>query len=244
MALQRWRVRHDTKQFAGELLTRIGARCSPTLLHQASDVANFLAAGRWMRQHGFTPRRVRHKNDVFAVAAADVKDERVLYLEFGVAGGWSLRWWSESLRNPEARLDAFDSFLGLPETWNGKAPKGTFSTGGVPPEIDDPRVRFVVGWFADTLPDYEWPEYDRLVVNCDSDLYASTALVLDFVGERLRPGDYLYFDDLTDQHHEQKAVSEFLEDSGIVVEAVAATRNLNGVLFRVVEPVRSLPASA
>ena len=66
------------------------------------------------------------------------------------------------------------------------------------PEIDDPRVRLFAGWFGETLPSYEWPSHDVLVVMMDADLYGSTATALAHVKERLLPGSYLYFDQF---HH-------------------------------------------
>jgi hypothetical protein len=117
--------------------------------------------------------------------AEKVRDRAVLYLEFGVFEGASLRFWSRALRNPEARLDGFDSFCGLPEDFdvNGPIVRETFDVGGRIPRIDDPRVRFFKGWFSDTLPEYEVPPHEVLVIVLDADLYSSTRLVLD----RFRP---------------------------------------------------------
>ena len=46
---------------------------------------------------------------------AEVQDQRVLYLEFGVFRGRTIRYWSRKLRHPETRLHGFDSFEGLPD---------------------------------------------------------------------------------------------------------------------------------
>ena len=68
-------------------------------------------------------------------------------------------------RTRRSHLHGFDSFLGLPHDWSLEGHKrGYFSTEGVVPRIDDPRVRFYPGWFEDTLPDYEWPEHEVLIV--------------------------------------------------------------------------------
>lgn len=75
-----------------------------------------------------------------------------------------MRQWSKLLRNPASTLHGFDSFLGLPHDWTLEGhERGYFSTEGQVPEIDDPRVRFFVGWFEETLPQYEWPEHEVLV---------------------------------------------------------------------------------
>src|SRR5215469_6659952 len=73
------------------------------------------------------------------------------FLEFGVFEGASLRAWSNLNRNSETRYWGFDSFEGLPEDWRPRLKKGSFSTAGHVPSIDDPRVTYVVGWFQQTL---------------------------------------------------------------------------------------------
>jgi hypothetical protein len=82
-------------------------------------------------------------------------------------------------RHPESRFYGFDSFEGLPEDWGNKA-KGTFSRQGEPPRLDDERVRFVVGWFHETLPGFvaEGSDYEAVLVHLDADLYSSTLFAL------------------------------------------------------------------
>lgn len=106
----------------------------------------------------------------------------LLYLEFGVFEGYSIRNWAESDRSSDSRFYGFDTFEGLPEDWNG-VPKGTFDVGSQMPSISDPRVCFFKGMFQDT-----WPDAQRaieaeasgrhLVVHFDADLYSSTLFVL------------------------------------------------------------------
>ena len=64
----------------------------------------------------------------------------VLYLEFGVFEGASMRRWSTALKNPASLLHGFDSFEGLPEDFDFKYPKGHFDVGGSLPDIDDDRI--------------------------------------------------------------------------------------------------------
>ena len=73
--------------------------------------------GRWMREHGYSvTHRVPTRQDVWAAVAARVRHRHVLYLEFGVASGRSIRFWSEELKNDASSLHGFDSFEGLPES--------------------------------------------------------------------------------------------------------------------------------
>lgn len=53
-------------------------------------------------------------------------DSEVLYLEFGVFEGESMRYLASRIKNPKANLHGFGSFEGLPETWNMDMRKGYF----------------------------------------------------------------------------------------------------------------------
>ena len=137
------------------------------------------------------------------------------YLEFGVSRGKSLRWWVAHAVHPMSSFVGFDSFDGLPEPWGG-SPKGSYSSGGSPPEIGDERVSFEVGLFQDTLgPFFQRPGYTAenrsLVVHLDADLYSSTLCALTLLAPRLKGGDVLIFDEfgsLRNPHHEFRAFWE------------------------------------
>ena len=67
--------------------------------------------GRWMADnHFFVKERVPSREAVFGSVARRVRDLRVLYLEFGVWEGESMRWWSDALKHPGSHLHGFDSF--------------------------------------------------------------------------------------------------------------------------------------
>jgi O-methyltransferase len=220
-----------------QLFTVVGARLPDRPLHWLQLALNYMRLGRWMRNRGFRfPLRVADREACWGVVAERVRDRKVLYLEFGVHKGASMRYWSAALRNPESRLHGFDSFEGLPEDFDvaGGYPKGRFSTGGVPPRIDDPRVEFFKGWFEDTLPAYAPPEHEVLVVTLDADLYSSTILVLNRLRNAIRPGTFLYFDDLSRPDHEPKAFDEFMRESGLRFRPVVADRSLNNAVFECV----------
>jgi len=220
------------------VLTHVGSRIPRAAVRQSQAVANYLTRGMWMREHGFQPtRRVRERRDIFDSVADKLRDRRVLYLEFGVFHGSAIRYWSQALRHPEARLHGFDSFEGLPEDFDvlhGPNRKGFFSTLGQVPKVDDPRVSFFKGWFEETLPAYEPPEHDTLLVTLDADLYSSTICVLRHLRSSIRPGTYLYFDDLCRLEHEPKAFHEFMSDSGRRFELVCADHSLNRAMFQCV----------
>jgi hypothetical protein len=129
--------------------------------------------------------------------ASERLDAPIHYLEFGVFHGTSIRWWSEQVKDPNARFVGFDTFVGLPEAWAGLS-QGALTTRGQLPQIDDPRVSFEAGLFQDTLPGFlDRQRLDgRLVVNLDPDLYSSTLYVLTMLAPQLRPGDLLIFDEM------------------------------------------------
>jgi hypothetical protein len=154
-----------------------------------------------------------------------------LYLEFGVAAGNSMRTWSEFLRHPESILHGFDCFEGLPEAW-GECPKGTFSTGGTVPKIDDRRVQFFKGLFDQTLPMYQPPHRDLVVINIDVDLYSSAIYVLRQLRSLMRPGTCIYFDEFFSLGHEERAFREFVLETGSRFDCIGATILDSAAAFR------------
>jgi len=200
-------------------------------------VVNYMKLGRWMADNDFrVKRRVRDRDAVFDVVAEQVRDRRALYLEFGVYTGESMRYWSGALEHPEARLHGFDSFEGLPEDFDVDGPyvKGTFDLAGTPPEIDDPRVKFFKGWFDQVLPTYDVPEHDLLIMTLDADLYSSTICVLRRFRPYVKPGTFIYFDDMSRPDHEPRAFREFMEESGLKFRLVCADQSLNNAFFECV----------
>ncbi len=213
------------------ILTLIGARLSERRIIQMQALINYLCVGHWMKLHHFLfPKRVADRQAVYAELGARVAASKVLYLEFGVASGVSMRWWSQALKNPEAVLHGFDSFEGLPEE-GGPWRQGQFDMRGQVPVINDPRVKFFKGWFNQVLPTYSVCSHDVLVVNLDADLYSSTIYVLRWLRPYLKQGTLVYFDEMNHVEHEPRALAEFLKESGIRFKAIAADKTLAFVGF-------------
>ena len=217
------------------LLTVIGSRLSNRCLLQIQAPVNYLKIGRWMRDHGFSiNHRVPTRQDVWAVVVNQVRNRKVLYLEFGVAWGSSIKYWSRELKNPESMLHGFDSFEGLPEE-GGPWSKGEFNTMGRVPEINDPRVQFFKGWFDQVLPSYSIPAHDALVINMDADLYSSTIYVLRFLRSYIRPGTFIYFDEMIHVEHEAHAFDEFIKESGLQFRLVSTDMTMAHCCFECYE---------
>lgn len=137
-------------------------------------------------------------------------------VEFGVGDGLSLAIIAE--RMP---VTGFDAFLGLPEDWRPGYPKGTFATS--PPPVG-PNSSLVIGWFADTLPKFDFAALAPIrLVHFDADLYSSTKTALDHIGQHLQVGTVVVFDEFHGypgaEQHEERAWREFAEsvDIGWVV---------------------------
>lgn len=213
------------------LLVAAGRRMTDRRLNDASSVLNYLTVGKYLARH--KPRLLPDRYAVYDHVAAPIREERMLYLEFGVAAGDALRHWATSLTNRETQLHGFDSFEGLPTYWIPGRPAGHFAQDGKPPDIADSRIRWHVGWFGDTFNKFDWPSgYDGLIANFDADLYESTREALEFVEPHVRPGTIFYFDEFNHRDHELRAFDEYLKRAGAQAEAVAATHDLAHVAFR------------
>ena len=132
------------------------------------------------------------------------------WVEFGVAGGTSLR--RMAAERGAARLWGFDTFTGLPERWTRKDsldfPAGAFAQGHVPVTEG---AHLVTGLFQDTLPAWCPPE-PVTFAHVDCDIYSAAACVLRHLPPRLAPGAVVLFDELVNypgfEDHEMRALYE------------------------------------
>ena len=140
-----------------------------------------------------------------------IKGEAIDYLEFGVFQGASIRYWASLNNNQDSRFFGFDSFEGLPEDWQPGKAKGHFDVGGSIPRVEDARVKFIKGWFEDTIPPFarEFSTKNRLVLHIDADLYGSTMLALVHLGPFMSKGTLMIFDEFYDRQHEFKALMDW-----------------------------------
>jgi len=133
------------------------------------------------------------------------------YLEFGVHEGQSIFHFSKVNKSLGSRFFGFDCFTGLPEDWNRDYKRGHFNTDGCAPKTDDPRVKFVIGMFQDTLPSFltSFKPESQIVVNIDCDLYSSALYCLTKLDAYLPKGTILIFDEFGDVLHEFRAAYDY-----------------------------------
>jgi hypothetical protein len=220
---------------------QVDARLPGRLASGALALAETLEMGRWLHAARYSLKpSYPNREALFEAVASSLQNKIVLYLEFGVWRGDSMRAWSNLLKNPNSRLHGFDSFIGLPEDWMPGFEKGHFSTDGACPALMDTRVEFFKGWFHETLPSYVLPPHDNLIVNIDSDLYLPARYVLDFLAPHFRPGDLVYFDEFHVPHDEVRAFREFIRNSGAVFSLFDATAGFSGVVFKCETPQQTV----
>ncbi|MFY0599126.1 MAG: class I SAM-dependent methyltransferase [Cyclobacteriaceae bacterium] len=170
----------------------------------------------------------------FLLEHKSLKDEPISYLEFGVASGNSLKWWSENNSNGNTNFWGFDTFEGLPEKY-GTYEKGVFTQEGNFPNIPDERINFVKGLFQDTLlktiPKIDFSK--SLIVHLDGDLYSSTLFTLTVLYPYLKKGDILLFDEFGVPYHEFKAFDDFIKSFYIKLEPIGAINNYLQMAFEI-----------
>lgn len=154
------------------------------------------------------------------------------FMEAGVCQGGAaifMRGLQVALGQEDRRVWLADSFEGLPPPthevdrawdldWSEErqpwlacdldAVRDNFRTYGL---LDD-GVRWLQGWFSDTLP--EAPVERLAILRADADLYQSTREILDSLYHRVSPGGFVVIDDYAVDAC-RHAVDEFREEHGV-----------------------------
>ncbi len=172
----------------------------------------------------YDARHVIERKDLWDICIGTMgKATSVLMLEFGVWQGESISYFSKNLTHSASCFWGFDSFEGLPEDWKHMQ-KGTFSTKGTMPVIDDSRVHFVKGWFQNTFAEGVAsarganPTPGAVLVHFDADLYSSTLFLLSRLYDQFEEYHFI-FDEFTGD--ECRALLNFQQSHGCEVEFIA-----------------------
>ncbi len=146
-----------------------------------------------------------------------------LVLEFGVHQGQSLTKVANIIK-PD-KIYGFDSFLGLAEPW-GRFPKGQWALDHTKIALPD-NAELVIGWFADTLPDFVKQHQDSLsycLIN--SGVYSAARDVLTNIESNIVIGTILHFGEIrcyTGCEDEIRAFNEYLERSNTEWQVLGTT---------------------
>ncbi len=177
----------------------------------------------WSYVKSHAGKTTRFHSDSFETLKFALDQARVegLVVEFGVRFGHSINFLAQNI---DQKVYGFDSFEGLPESWEGFQ-RGVFTTKGVLPDVA-PNVRLHAGWFADTLPHFaaEHPGPVRFM-NVDCDIYRSTKTIFEHLADRIVPGTVIVFDEYIFnpnwRHDEYKAFQEAVRENSWRYEYIA-----------------------
>lgn len=164
------------------------------------------------------------------------------YVEMGVCTGKTINF--IAALNPYQTIHGFDSFKGLPEDWmrgDVIVEKGTF---GFKNPNQLPAVLHNVilhpGWFRDTLSKFKkevLKDFPIAFLHIDSDIYSSAKEVFQALGDNIREGTIIVFDEFYNypgyENHEWKAFNEFLNDKKFAVEYIVYNVNHEQVALRI-----------
>ncbi len=156
------------------------------------------------------------------------------YFEFGVAGGYSFKWWLQKNEKEGSRFFGFDTFEGLPEKWGGFE-KGSMAYAMESLNITDSRASLYKGLFQDTLIPFleQYDSRNRKLIHIDSDLFSSALFVMTQLYRFLKPGDILLFDEFAVPQHEFLAFKIFTESFYINYEVIGAANNYLFVAIKI-----------
>lgn len=207
------------------------------LKHPLLTTSNTLSLTSWIARQDkktvlndfYTFRRdysKRYRLYQYMVDKLKLENEAVDYLEFGVCGGYSFKWWLSKCIASNSSFYGFDTFEGLPEDW------GTYNKGDMAaniPSTDDKRARFIKGLFQDTLPGFlseaNLKNGKRKIIHLDADLFSSTLFALTSLAPYLKKGDILLFDEFNVPNHEFFAFKMFSDSFYIKTKLLGAVNN-------------------
>ena len=146
-----------------------------------------------------------------------------LNCEFGVHEGFTINRIAKFIG--DEIIYGFDSFEGLPESWQMNdsisLDQGHFAIPELP--LVAPNVRLVKGWFETSIPIWQLTHKDTIkFIHIDCDLYSSTKTVLNALNNQIFPGSVIVFDEFyywarpneytNWADHEYRALGEWISD--------------------------------
>jgi hypothetical protein len=174
-------------------------------------------------------------------------DMPIIFLEFGVYEGKSIKNASKIFSHPKSRFIGFDSFEGLPESWGRYHPKGTYDVKGRVPKLNDDRVFFIKRLFQNTLSNFMSDitklnqktqiilnlTNSALVINMDADVFSSTLFCLTKLDPIIKSGTIIRFDEFLSLEDECIAFYDYVRSYYKDFEILAANDDLLHVIIRI-----------
>lgn len=168
------------------------------------------------------------KFDTLRYCLAEIPIQNGLIAEFGVYKGNSINLIAKAFANKT--IHGFDSFEGFPEDGRNDW-KQDFSLQGEIPKVAD-NVVLYKGYFHDTLPAFFTLHKDKFFsfLHIDCDIYSSTATIFEILGNMIKPGCIIVFDELLHYHgfleNEMRAFYEFLNKRNLDFEWIGIRGNV------------------
>ena len=174
----------------------------------------------------------KFKDDII-LQSIEMSNKSGLFLEFGVAGGYSINFIAKRVGN---NVHGFDSFEGLNEECNGHKIKA-FSLEGEIPKVED-NVIIYKGYFDETVEPFFRKNSEKIsLLHIDCDLYSSTQTVLNASIQNLTAGSIILFDEMIGydgfENHEFKAFVEFVDKNKINFECICMSYLTGQVLIKI-----------
>jgi tetratricopeptide (TPR) repeat protein len=174
----------------------------------------------------------KFKDDII-LQSIEMSNKSGLFLEFGVAGGYSINLIAKRVEN---NVHGFDSFEGLNEEWNGQKIKA-FSLEGEIPKVEN-NVIIHRGYFDETVEPFFKKNSEKIsFLHIDCDLYSSTQTVLNASIQNLTAGSIILFDEMIGydgfENHEFKAFVEFVDKNKINFECICMSYLTGQVLIKI-----------
>ena len=188
----------------------------------ASPEANhpYTRSIKWVFSLPQLPKIFFNRWDFYDSVVALADKSRPFY-EFGVWNGISFRYLIKTF----GKGFGFDTFSGLPESWNNIA-EGSYSSFGSVPKITGGE--FIVGEFKHTLPKFFSKKKPLAsLINFDADLYSSTLCALNYSNKVIDEKSILIFDEFLMNENwekdEYKALNEFCNNFSISYDVLAVS---------------------
>lgn len=85
-------------------------------------------------------------------------------------------------------------------------------------DLLDEQVEFVVGWFKDTLPELDVPQF--ALIRLDGDMYESTIQAISALYPKLAPGGFVIVDDYGGIKACREAIHDYRDEHGITEDII------------------------